>query len=508
LTSPAPATRPAAAAIIALALLSSCASRPAAPIAPRGRAAPARAESPARGGRDASSRAAADRGRPSPGTPGLDYLDASLADYARESLPCGAALAVKRQAGRKGAAAWLLLARDGREAASEAGYDALAMAAAGRAAARPGAAVELRLDDDEVALELLCPAEAMAENLGLVARALSSPGFSGEDFDLSLREARIAERREAGDPLLRAAAELRASLYRDPSSGLPPRGTAASLAAATKESVMRHWSERFDAGRLSIAVVGDFEPRGLARGLERELEGAFGGLARGRSVRAPGGGPPAEGAPAIRPSFRALALSGMPGQALLRGEYAAPEPSSPDYPAMAVALSMLDDLLSENLRLGRGPARGAAWTRLSAGAVPSASVIVHRTGDPAAAKEAVDRAIADLARGLCIDASSASGALAPVARGLEAYKLRAIASTYARSASSEGMAARIASDLASGGDGTALFRMAARIGEVRAEDVVRVARQRLLEGPSAWVALGDPELVLALSPAAFALAPH
>jgi predicted Zn-dependent peptidase len=65
------------------------------------------------------------------------------------------------------------------------------------------------------------------------------------------------------------------------------------------------------------------------------------------------------------------------------------------------------------------------------------------------------------------------------------------------------MAARIARDLAAGGDGTALFRMAGRIRAVGAEDVVRVARQRLLEGPSGWIALGDPDLVLGLAMSAF-----
>jgi predicted Zn-dependent peptidase len=128
---------------------------------------------------------------------------------------------------------------------------------------------------------------------------------------------------------------------------------------------------------------------------------------------------------------------------------------------------------------------------------------VYKTGNPAAAKAAVDAAISDLAAGLCLDVGDPKGKLGPVSRSLEAYKSRAITASYSRGASSEGMAARIARDLAAGGDGTALFRMAGRIREVRPEDVVRVARQRLLEGPSGWVALGDPDLVTALPLSAF-----
>ncbi len=160
---------------------------------------------------------------------------------------------------------------------------------------------------------------------------------------------------------------------------------------------------------------------------------------------------------------------------------------------------MLDDLLMEDLRSEKGLAYGA-WTRLSAAAAPSASITVYRTSEPAAAKEAIDAAIARLASGLCLDANATA---APIAQSLEAYKARVVTAAYSRGASSEGMAARIARDLAAGGDGTAMFRLAGRIREVKADDVARVARQRLLEGPSAWIALGDPELVSSLPAAAF-----
>jgi predicted Zn-dependent peptidase len=482
----------------AIALLSSCASRPAEPRAP---AASTQGAAIVPGA--AAAPAVVKRAPPAKGH--LDYLDASLADYRRETLPNGAALAVKRQAGRKTAAARILLARDcGAANASEAGYDALALSAAARsaagsepgsverAAAKAGASIELRLDEyGGAALELLCPSESMAGLLGLVARALASPAFASEDFGRALREARVAERREAGDPLARASSELRGELYRGRPEGLPPRGTAASLAAATRDKVMRYWSSHFGPERLSIVVVGDFGPEDFAR----ELELPFGAIARGALL-------PWAPMPSIHPWFKALPLSGTPGQALLRGEFGAPQASSPDYPAMTVALAMLDDLLVKVLGGGEGLAY-SAWTSLSAAEAPSASLTVYRTGDPAAAKAAVDGAIADIASGLCVDATSATGGIGSVGRSLEAYKSRAITSIYEKSASSEGMAARIARDLASGGDGTALFRMSGRIAAVKAEDVVRVARERLLEGPSAWVALGDPELVLGLSSSAF-----
>jgi predicted Zn-dependent peptidase len=523
----------ASAAAACLVLLASCASRASQPETPRATAAPQKAALPAgpsagpaaaaaqpglgaegAPGREAGREAAA-RGRSSPSIERDEYLKAALADYRCEILKNGAALAVKRRPGQRNAAARILLARDGREESLQAGYDALALAAAARSVSGKGVSLALRLEDwDEIALAMSCPRERLADSLVLVAKALASPVSANGDFDASLREARVAERKDEGDPFVRAQAELLAARYRGAPRSLPPSGTAASLAAATRDKVMRYWSERFDASRLSIVVVGDFEPDALIGALEPE----FDALPAGKSGRDPGNKGAAAAAPAGASSgawFKALAFSGMPGQALIRGEFDAPESPSPDYPAMVVALAALDDLMLEALRaaglpdrtaLPQGAARGipqGAGTKLSLAASPTASLVVYGAADPAAAKAAIDGAIAAIAGGRCLDPASSAGELASLGACLDAYKSRAIASTYSGSASSEGMAARIALDLSSGGDGTALFRLAARIREVKAEDVARVARQRLLEGKAAWVALGDSELVLGLSPAAF-----
>jgi zinc protease len=531
---------------VTIASLAGCASRPSlppgreAPAAPTGAAQakpepPAPAERPTEAARAAAPKAQGPASLPaapearaggakvaaarlSPAKERVGYLEAALSDYWLEKLPNGATVAVKRQAGRKTAAARIVLGRAPVKP-GEAGFDALALSATVRAAERAassaaagpaelaafksGASMELKIEDyDDVAVEILCPAAGAAPMLDLVAAALASPAFAQEDFDRALREARIAERRDSGDPLVRAAAELRASLYRLHPYGIPPRGTPASLASATRESVMRYWSSSFSPQRLFIVVVGDFEPGPFAS----RVASSFGRIGGANKGSLSGG---AQGTPdlPIRPWFKALSLAATPGSAVLRGEYGAPESSSPDYPAMTVALAMLDDLLLEGMRGGdAGGASGiayGAWAKLSAAAAPSASVTVYKTSDPAAAKSAVDQAIKLLCSGLCLDASSPSGELGPVSRSLEAYKSRSVTTAYARGASSAGMAARIARDLASGGDGTAFFRMADRIQAVGSEDVLRVARQRLLDGPAAWVALGDPNLVLGLPLSAF-----
>jgi zinc protease len=482
-----------ACAAFGLVLAASCASGPekAPPPAAAPNGAPAAAAGPS--GRASASPGAAKEARSAQSAPLPvemdDYFKASFSDYRRKTLSNGASVAVKRQSGRRNAVARIALARDADEDAPRSGYAALAMAAAARSVPAKGFSAGLARDEwEQVALEISCPPERMDEVLGLVAKALAAPSFTAKDFDAALGEARVAERREAGDPFARARAELRSARYRADPRGLPPWGTTASLAAATREDVMRYWAELFSAERVSVAVVGDFDPATFIGA----IESAFGSLPRGKSST----GVAARASAPVVPWFKALAASSTPAQALLRGEYSSPEASSPDYPAMIVALAALDDLVLDALRGTR--------TGISSSATPETSVSLFGSADPAAMKSAVDGAAAELAGGRCLDPGSPDGKHAALGASLEAYKARAIASFYAGAASSEGMAARIACDMVSGGDGAAMFRMSSRIGAVRAEDVPRVARRYLLEGSSAWVALGDPALVLGLSPESFA----
>ena len=429
--------------------------------------------------------------------PQAGYVETALSEYLLEKLPNGVTLAVKRQPDRGMAVARILLASDGSvRDESEAGYAALALDLAASGAtgttegsveatvSEAGGSISLSLEDyDDVSMELVCPSDKLSGLLGLVARSLASPSFAETDFDPTLRQARIAERREAGDPLARAETEIRSDLFKGHAYGLPPGGTLGSLATATPERIARFWSDSFGADRLSVVAVADIEPARLASSLASSF-GSIpgGGSSLGRTAQKP---PPLP----LHPWFKAVALSAIPGSVLLRGEFGAPEESSADYPALAVALLMLDDLVLENLRAGRVSASGA-WTDLSAAAAPAASISVYRTEEPAAAKAAIDAAISELAAGRCLGAT--------VAQSLDSYKSRAIVALYSGGASPEGMAALIARDLAAGGDGTAVFRAAGRIRGVSADDVVRVARERLLDGPSAWIAVGDPALVRGL----------
>jgi predicted Zn-dependent peptidase len=426
------------------------------------------------------------------------YLKVALSQYSSLTMPNGLVLSVKRQPGRAAAAARIALV-PGPYPERLAGLPALALACAAKgsigstkgsvdlALYRAGAELELRLDDyDDVALELRCPLASLGPMLEILGESLATPAFLQDDVDRVLGEFRIAERRESGDPAIQAASRLRAQAYAGHPYAIPPRGTASSLAAIRRDDVMRFWEEGAGAERIRISIVGDVDPDDLARRLAPSL----GALPR------KGPAPQRAAALPLRSLSAAEAFPAAAGRAFVRAEFSAPDSSTTDFAALSVALSMLDDLLAlDHASRAEGTALAySAWTRVSSAAAASACLCIQDCPDPLAAKAAFRAAAETLASGRCLDAR-APGTLGDISASIEAYRLRATAKVYAKSDGSAAIAARIARDLAAGGDGSGFFRMADKIAAVKAEDVVRVARDRLVNGSVAWIALGDPKVI-------------
>jgi len=262
----------------------------------------------------------------------------------------------------------------------------------------------------------------------------------------------------------------------------------------TREDVVRFWAKGAGAERLRVAVVGDLDPARLALALEPCLAA----IPRHGADPSPLASPSAarDALPSPRSLAIAEALPAAAGKAFVRAELGVPDASSPDYAALAVALAMIDDILDLGLpdRAGAIPPARAAQSSLPATGAGSAILWIPDCADPVAARAAFRAAAELLAAGRCLDARD-RGTVGDIGASLEAYRLRAVAKAYAKADGSAQLAARIARDLAAGGDGTAFFRMADRIAAVGAADVARVARERLVEGPAAWIALGDPKVI-------------
>jgi predicted Zn-dependent peptidase len=392
----------------------------------------------------------------------------------------------------------------------------LALAARGRRGEAPGS-LRRRLDEagaklelkaisyDAVALELVCQPADLPDLLVALVEACADPAFAASDFpqrefDGVLRDFRVARLREEADPALRATDRLRKETFGEHPYAAPPFGSDSSLLALKRGTVATAWQAGVGPGRVAISVVGDLDGQALADRLSPALARWEGGSRRAESV------PPLP----FHADQYAEAMPSAAGAYLSAG-FKSPAVTSPDYPALLVALAMLDDLILEECGRSGLSVYGVS-SRLSFAAAPSGSIVILRASSAARAEVAVESAFKSLAGGNCLSLSAptpsatssmvqptllvAQGASeANMATALPAYKSRALARLYSHAASAADMAERMARDLCSGGDGSAWFRLADRIAAVRLDDLVSAASTYLRAGNMAWVTVAPQALL-------------
>lgn len=108
----------------------------------------------------------------------------------------------------------------------------------------------------------------------LLADVLQRPQLTAGQFD-SVRDRQIEFIRAAKDSELESLTALygKAALFSDHPYGKPTIGSEAGLAAATHDTLMRHYREQFGADRLILAVVGDFKTAAMKQSLASALNG-------------------------------------------------------------------------------------------------------------------------------------------------------------------------------------------------------------------------------------------
>lgn len=145
-----------------------------------------------------------------------------------------------------------------------------------------GQAFAARLEDASVSLDLnagsdfirggfRAPSRNAAEAFRLLGLALSQPRFAPEDIE-RVRQQRISGfSREERDPRTLASRAWYATAFPEHPYGRPSRGTAASVAAVTRDDLVGFVKARIARDTLKIGVVGDIEPAEVARLLDATL---------------------------------------------------------------------------------------------------------------------------------------------------------------------------------------------------------------------------------------------
>ncbi len=166
-----------------------------------------------------------------------------------------------------------------------------------------------------------------------------------------------ALRQENDDPDSTVASASNRLLYAAHPYINRPSGTVESIGSLTAADLKAYHSTHLATSRLLLVVVGNITPEDI----KRKVEASFGKLPQGDFKPEP----PPSFSHAAPPEFE---LTERPVQTnYIRGVFAAPPLSHPDYPALSVAINILQQLFFQEVRVQRNLSYGADATLLAQG---------------------------------------------------------------------------------------------------------------------------------------------
>jgi len=334
------------------------------------------------------------------------------------------------------------------------------------------------------------------------ADAILHPAWNAEEFPRVISDFKLQKQQAESDPFSAAVQDLDQRFFTGHPYAASPDGVGSSLDHISLDDLKAYYPQAVNAGRLFLVAVGNFNPATLVP----MLDATFGALPRA-SVTRPSV-PSFKGT--VKPDLLVVPFPRSNGLAYVRGEFAMPDPESPDYAASLVAFDILNDILFEIVRTRNGAAYGAEAS-VEGGTASYGDITIYRTTVPGKVKGLVDQSIGVLASGKSMSgnvnvsaagkgglgsaAEAASSAFVPVADALPFYKLKFITQFYSGQETNRQIASQIAGSLFYHGDYRHYLLLIDRINAVTADDVVRVARSWLVGNPTLWIALGDPALL-------------
>ncbi len=334
------------------------------------------------------------------------------------------------------------------------------------------------------------------------ADAFLHPSWNREEFPRVVSDFKLQRKQEQSDPFSSAGLRLDEKFFAGHPYAAAWEGVGDSLDHITIDDLRAYYARTATAGRLFLVAVGNFD----AKTLVPLLNDSFGSLPRTASPRP--AVPSFQGS--VTPDLLIVPFPRAEGLAYVKGQFAMPAPDSPDYAPSLVAFNLLDDILFEILRTRNG-ACYSVEANVDGASASWGDITVFKTTVPGKVKPLVDEAIGVLASGrsmsgnVSVSAAGKSGlgsaatasasAFVPIAQALPFYKLKFLTEFYSGQQTNRLIASQIAGSVFYHGDYRHYLLLVDRIGVVRAEDVVRVAKQYLVDNPMTWIVLGDPALL-------------
>jgi zinc protease len=256
-----------------------------------------------------------------------------------------------------------------------------------------GVSLTVSVNRHALSLACTCLVEDFDAVLGLIAEILMHPTFPPGEVETRRSEIITLIRQDQDNPAAVAAEALMQLLYGDAHPyGRPPRGTIASVEGIDGPALQRFHASRVAPTAVSVAIVGDVEPRRAADA----TAAAFGGW-KGSAAPAPDLPHPA------RPAARRVRVIPMmnKAQADITYGFATILRSDPSYYACSLMNNILGQYslggrLGDSIREKQGMAY-YAFSSLDANVIPG-PLIVRAGVNPANVERAVASIDAELAR--------------------------------------------------------------------------------------------------------------
>lgn len=348
---------------------------------------------------------------------------------------------------------------------------------------RTSSSISFSTGYDYSTYELNCIDKYLPELLDFFLDGFQHPAFDPKRFEDVRNEVAQVQEARMGDPEQYARFLGTQAVFSGHPYASDPSGTPASVDAIALEDVRGHHEALFNADRIFVVAVGNYDVDALAA----KLEAALGQVPR-KGFTSYAVAPAGTEGPLILQTHPA-----SQGVAYIQGYFRIPGRADKDYVPFAIAADMLDDLFFNVVREKHG-ACYSVGNILRPGAASYGIVWIYQATDITGARRYVREASDILAGGRLIrskDPSSGEYILASIADRLPAYRNKYVNSVFAAQRTNADTAAQIVRGVVYANDPADYLRMPDRIEAVTPADIQRVFKTWFLNQGFRWVVVSD-----------------
>lgn len=218
-----------------------------------------------------------------------------------------------------------------------------------REIARTGTVIEAAGALDYSIVAMRCVRQHFDRSWQLLTDIVLNPLFEDKELGLVKEQFLSALRQENDDPDSTVASASDKLLYRAHPYINRPSGTLESIGALTTNDLKTYHAKMLETSRMIVVFVGDVP----FNDIKTKIETSFGKLPKGNFQPAPLPEFKSAGMPEFQLINRAVQTN------YVRATFAAPALNSPDYPAMAVLINILQQLFFQEVRVKRNLSYGA-----------------------------------------------------------------------------------------------------------------------------------------------------